>query len=336
MKNNPNRKFIMNKPQLFPVVFVAGLLACLLAAPGFAGDLGTEVSGKGRTGTPAAETSSSGCPQNADGTFCWMNPDIGEAWASGYTGSGVSVTVVDRFTGDEQQIGDLGHGPRWRLHGQWVAQMAGMVAPGANIIELDNSEADSLLLEDGLNVINLSYAVEEPLSGYPLEEPYLLEESIVDAARAGAAVFTKAAGNDSVAVGTPDVEGRIDFLATDLIGMQSTIFVGALEHNGTPENKAGLAAYSNYAGSNPEVQNQFLTVGVESDRTGLYGTSLAAPVVAGYAAILGSKFTSATPTQLGNQLLDTARTDTIVNYNAATYGRGEASLSRALAPVSIR
>lgn len=37
-----------------------------------------------------------------------------------------------------------------------------------------------------------------------------------------------------------------------------------------------------------------------------------------------------------NQLLDTARTDTLVNYNPTTYGRGEASPSRALTPVSIR
>jgi hypothetical protein len=37
-----------------------------------------------------------------------------------------------------------------------------------------------------------------------------------------------------------------------------------------------------------------------------------------------------------NQLLATARTDTLTNYSASRYGRGEASLSRALAPVAIR
>ncbi|WP_244742519.1 S8/S53 family peptidase [Mesorhizobium sp. L-8-10] len=329
MKNNPDRKFIMHKTQLFPVGLVAGLFMCLLTAPGFAGDLDARVSGKGTTGTPTTESSSSGCPQNADGTFCWMSPDIGEAWASGYTGSGVSVTVADDFTGEMDEFGDLGYGPQWRQHGQWIAQGAGMVAPGAKIVELDYLEAVPLTLEEGLNVINLSYALENPVSGYRLEQ------SIVDAARAGAAVFTKAAGNKSVAVGTP-AEGDIDFLALELTGTQSTIFVGAVEHNGTPENKAKLASYSNYAGSDSEVQNHFLTVGVDSDKIGLSGTSFAAPVVAGYAAILGSKFTSATPTQITNQLLDTARTDTLVNYDAATYGRGEASLSRALAPVSIR
>ncbi|MGX5805563.1 S8/S53 family peptidase [Bradyrhizobium sp. Arg314] len=128
----------------------------------------------------------------------------------------------------------------------------------------------------------------------------------------------------------------MDFLAVNLEGAPSTIFVGALDHNGTPDNKAELDSYLNYPGSNPELQNQFLTVGVQDDNTGLQGTSYAAPVVAGYAAILGSKFTTATPIQIKHQLLDTARTDTLVNYNPATYGRGEASLSRALAPVSIR
>ncbi|TIT08725.1 MAG: peptidase S8 and S53 subtilisin kexin sedolisin, partial [Mesorhizobium sp.] len=42
------------------------------------------------------------------------------------------------------------------------------------------------------------------------------------------------------------------------------------------------------------------------------------------------------PTQITNQLLNTARTDTLLNYNASVYGKGEASLSRALAPASIR
>jgi subtilisin family serine protease len=84
------------------------------------------------------------------------------------------------------------------------------------------------------------------------------------------------------------------------------------------------------------VQNQFLTVGVESHKTGLAGTSFAAPVISGYAAILGSKFKGASATQITNQLLTTARKDTIAGYNPAIHGRGEASLSRAIAPVTIR
>ena len=62
----------------------------------------------------------------------------------------------------------------------------------------------------------------------------------------------------------------------------------------------------------------------------------AAPVVSSYSAVLGSKFTRATPTQIVDRLLSTARTDTIANYDVGIHGRGEASISRALAPASIR
>ncbi|MUT24739.1 S8 family serine peptidase [Mesorhizobium japonicum] len=317
----------MHKTQLSPVGLVASLFMGLLTAPGFSGDLDAGVSGKGMTGTPAAESSSSGCPQNADGTFCWMSPDIGEAWTSGFIGSGVSINVIDDFTGQPFDA-DLGRGRQTQRHGDWVAEIAGMVAPGANIFKYGYLEGSSIGLQLGLNIINASYRIIEPLSQHPREH------AIVDAAWAGTAIVTKSADNRSNEVGRPH-EGDFDGLTLGLIGAPSAIFVGALDHNGTPGNKTRLARYSNYPGSNPVVRNQFLTVGVEGDKTGLYGTSYAAPVVAGYAAILGSKFTSATPPQITNQLLDTARTDTLVNYNPATYGRGEASLSRALAPVSI-
>jgi subtilisin family serine protease len=74
---------------------------------------------------------------------------------------------------------------------------------------------------------------------------------------------------------------------------------------------------------------------VRGDLTALYGTSFAAPVVSGYAAVLGSKFTKATPTQIANRLLDSARTDTITGYDVSIHGQGEASITRALAPASI-
>ncbi|WFU06781.1 S8/S53 family peptidase (plasmid) [Rhizobium sp. CB3171] len=318
----------MQKTQLFPIAILSGLVMCLLAATGFAGEHGAHV--KGSADAPTMESSASRCAQNADDTFCWMGPDIGQAWASGYTGSGVSITIVDDFRSSEVIDGDLGLGPQRQRHGEWVFDAAGMVAPGANMFRNEYAQPTSIALQDGLNVFNLSYAHLEPVARSSLQQ------SIVDAALAGDAVFTKAAGNDAAPVGTVNSAGDFDYLAASLMGAPSTIFVGALEHNGTPENKASLASYSNYPGSNREVQNQFLTVGVEGDKTGLFGTSLGAPVISGYSAILGSKFPSATPTQIANQLLDTARTDTLVNYNSRTYGRGEASLSRALAPDWIR
>ncbi|MGX9147737.1 S8 family serine peptidase [Mesorhizobium sp. 128a] len=313
----------MHKIQSSPAALVAGLglLLCLMAKNSFAGDLSN---GAAVAEPLTAESSSSGCPQNTDGTFCWMSPDIGQAWASGYTGSGVSVTIVDDFTSNKEIEADLGFGPKSQRHGEWTAEIAGMVAPGANMFVHDSQDVTPINLRAGLDVINLSFSSQDPVSWHPLTQ------SIVDMARAGTAFIAKSAGNERVPIGT------VDYLAADLEGAPTTVFVGALEHNGTPENKTELAIYSNYAGSDPDVQNMFLTVGVEGDHTGLEGTSYGTAVVSGYAAILGSKFTAATPIQIRNQLLDTARTDTIVNYDPETYGRGEASLSRALAPVSIR
>jgi subtilisin family serine protease len=211
-----------------------------------------------------------------------------------------------------------------------------MIAPLATIRSKDFTTSSSVWLAPGLNVLNLSYGMYAS-AGYSVNQiGWSPEEaSIISYATRGSAVVSKAAGNDSVAVGGV-AGGQQDYLDLALIGKASAIFVGALDANGTMSNPTKLAWYSNTAGSNPLVQSHFLVVGVAGNQTGLYGTSFAAPVITGYAAILGSKFTRATPTQITNQLLNTARTDTLINYSPSVYGRGEASLSRALAPVAIR
>ena len=66
------------------------------------------------------------------------------------------------------------------------------------------------------------------------------------------------------------------------------------------------------------------------------GTSYAAPLVAGYAAIIQQKFPGLNAANTSNIILDTARYDTLTCYpscDTSIYGKGEASLSRALAPV---
>ena len=210
-----------------------------------------------------------------------------------------------------------------------------MVAPSATIRQLSYGSPNSLTLAKGLNVVNMSYGMMAQ-DGYTSILWDKLHTSIVNLSKNNQAVFAKAAGNDAVAVGVANSAGNKDYLNTALIGNKSTIFVGALDRNGTTAAPANLAWYSNYAGTNTAVQDNFLVVGVEGSKTGLYGTSFAAPIVSGYAAILGSKFKTASPSAVTNQLLATARTDTIANYNRAVHGRGEASLSRALAPTSIK
>ena len=105
---------------------------------------------------------------------------------------------------------------------------------------------------------------------------------------------------------------------------------------------SSIASYSSIAGDNVNVQRQFLVVGVESAAggpsfgTGLAGTSFAAPIVAGYGAVLSSKFTTASPSQVAGRLLETARTDRIMNYNASIHGQGEADIAYAMSPDLIK
>jgi len=267
----------------------------------------------------------------------WMSPDIAAAWSDGYFGQGATITVIDDFRSANRFIGNLdGH---WRIgtHGAWTQFQASLVAPHARMRMHDFSNPRAVRLTRRFDVINLSYGM-FARDGFNVSAINwgARERSIINHAFNGSALVVKAAGNDGAAIGQGTIFGDKDYLGAALIGAQSAIFVGALDRNGSVNNKASLAWYSNTAGHDPTVQRQFLTVGVESGKTNLAGTSFAAPIVAGYGAIVHSKFRAATPTQVANRLLDTARTDTIRNYDPAVHGRGEASLSRALAPASIR
>lgn len=268
----------------------------------------------------------------------WMSKDVGQAWTQGYKGAGTTITLVDDFRSKNFLKGKLGASNESLLHGQWTLKEASLIAPSANVAFQDfNSGTAVKLASTGLNILNLSYAM---YYRYGLDVSKMnwnaQEKSIINDAKNGLAVVSKAAGNDAVPVGSPSKSGYVDYLNSALRGASSAIYVGALSKNGSTTAKASLAYYSNTAGTDLTIQKQFIVVGVENSKTGLAGTSFAAPVISGYAAILGSKFSGASASVITNQLLTTARTDTIVNYNPSIYGRGEASLSRALAPLSIK
>jgi len=159
-------------------------------------------------------------------------------------------------------------------------------------------------------------------------------------------VITKAAGNNAL-------DSKYDTLTLALINNASTasrmLVVGALDKTGTTSSKATIATYSNYAGATTVISDRFVvangnmpfsTGGVSINGSNItsaeQGTSFAAPVVAGYAAVVMQKFPNLTAASTSNIILDTARTDTLSctpNCDPAIYGKGEASLSRALAPV---
>lgn len=265
--------------------------------------------------------------------FSWMHNEIQSAWAQGFWGQGVSIKVIDTYQ-DTFLTGDLGNGLHSLTHGDWTKQEVTFIAPQSDVDGIDYSLSTPVALDPGLNVLNLSFGM-KAAQGATLQWDGQTN-SIIQYAQNGSAVVVKSAGNDyGAAVGAVDSNNTVDHLGLALVGAPSAIFVGALGRNGSVANPAPIASYSSVAGNNTAVQSHFLVVGVEGGITGLYGTSFAAPIVSGYAAILGSKFTTATPSQITNQLLQTARRDTIANYSAAVHGQGEASIANALAPQTI-
>ena len=262
--------------------------------------------------------------------YSWMSPEVSGAWGGGFLGQKTTITVVDDFKSPWGYYGDLTGTTQLLRHGEWTRLEASLIAPSATIKSKDFSLTNTAVsLSSGLNVLNLSYGMFAK-AGYTSVRWGRQESSIISYATNGKAVISKAAGNDSVAVGGVNSDGQQDYLNLALVGKQSAIFVGALD-----DNNGTLARYSNTAGPNPSVQSHFLVVGVEGTSTGLYGTSFAAPIISGYASIVGSKFSKATPTQIVNQLLLTAREDTVKGYDISIHGQGEASLARALAPIAI-
>ena len=157
------------------------------------------------------------------------------------------------------------------------------------------------------------------------------------------AVIINSAGNDNL-------DTKYNLTALALSGNTNVasrlLLVGALDKNGTVASPATKASYSNYAGSSSAISDRFVmangtmpwvsgSVKINgSNFDGDYsGTSFAAPLVAGYAAVVMQKFPNLSAASTSNIILDTARTDTITGYSATIHGKGEASLSRALAPV---
>ncbi len=284
----------------------------------------------------------------------WMSPEVNAAWVDKYKGAGSKVFVVDDIAGAHGKFyGNLNEGLTSTLgsHGYWTSLETKMIAPSASITKVDwnmsikfnkygvwSNNPFKLNLKQ-LNVINASFGsyISPSANADSVNFGYVLNE-VKKVSNSNSVLLSKAAGNDGVDMGSAVSArgGNVDGFAIAVKNSNSVLFVGALDKNGTVENQASITGYSNRASSDLTFNSKYLMVGVENNKTGLTGTSFAAPIVSGYAAIINSKFKTANPTQVANQLLNTARTDTIKNYNVNVHGRGEASLTRALAPISLQ
>jgi hypothetical protein len=288
-------------------------------------------------------------------TLVQPSSDVLAAWNAGWTGSGKNVLTIDSYS----SIGTCTTAST--CHGITTMMISDLVAPGASKFALDWSLATTAKTISGttlgtptnMNAINMSYGTNQ--AGTTAAINFLTGATSIANLTVTGAVLTKAAGNDYgqdtysyVAGGDYFVKGLVDNSST----VTRLLIVGALNKNGTTSSPATIASYSNHAGTTAAAQNRFIVAngnapyangGVAINGSsivgyngGNVGTSYAAPVVAGYAAIVMQKFPNLNAANTSNIILDTARTDTLSctpNCDPAIYGKGEASLSRALAPV---
>jgi hypothetical protein len=193
------------------------------------------------------------------------------------------------------------------------------------------TDASSLLYQS-LKVVNLSLGGTST-NRVANQASYAAQLAYANASVVPDAVFVKAAGNSSCTINLSNCDPSNPVFHNSPQYKDKSIIVGALNQSG-----GSIASYSNKAGTYADI---FLVAdgrGIYKSSSATYeeGTSFAAPRVTGYVAILRQKFPNLDAIKSSSVMLDTARYDTLTCYpncDPAIYGRGEASLSRALAPV---
>jgi hypothetical protein len=303
--------------------------------------------------------------------------EVIDAWNKGWTGKDVNVLIEDELTGQHGVITGLlayRYAPGANYYGFNI--VGNSFATQVFFNQLENPQSGAYGSNIKLGVVNQSYTANmsaligrnqnsgawttDELSRARIAYTGSQVSTINRMKDAGVtgqltqfkfsdAVITKAAGNDSILA---EYEPLNWFLAKDDNINSRLLIVGALNQAGSVDSTSTtLATYSNTAGNDADVSSRFL---VASGTTPFYsgqvaiggrsvsqgdGTSYAAPRVAGYVAIVRSKFPNLNASNTASILLDTARYDTLTCYKTPAgcdikiYGKGEASLTRALAPV---
>ena len=235
---------------------------------------------------------------------------------TGYDGSGQTVVVLDGYSNGV-------------THGYEVSGIVNEIAPGAEIVRYDiatpqgspntykafNYIANNV--EEG-DIVNLSIA------GYG-SSAISIQHDIDIFERLGVenALFVVAAGNDGREGQHCQAIVNCNRVALTLNGVGTTIVVGALNREGT-----GLESYSTQAGI---LKDSYISAPVYDAKDGQAGTSYAAPVVSGTAALIMDKYnTDASATR--DIIFDTADDLGAVGVDTV-YGHGRLNIGRALSPV---
>ena len=291
-------------------------------------------------------------------TVVQPSTDVLAAWRAGWTGKGTSILTIDGYTNRSTCAGSS-QSTLGNCHGITTMMISDLVAPGASKYGLDYNLNRSAITIGGINitdpitpnVINMSFGTGS--TGTATHINYLTGATSYSNITLTGAVLVKSAGNtygrDTYSTATGDylVKGLVDNATT----VNRLLIVGALDKTGSTASPATIATYSHFAGATVAASNRFVVAngrapfangGVSMNGSAIpgyesyVGTSFAAPVVSGYASVLMSKFPNLDAIKTSSIILDTARYDTLSCHpscSAAIYGKGEASLSRALAPV---
>jgi hypothetical protein len=303
--------------------------------------------------------------------------EVIEAWKAGWTGKNVNVLIEDSLSDKHGVITGLlayRYAPGANFYG--LNFVGNPYATNVFFNQLNGDQSGSYGNNIKLGVVNQSYTANLPdlikrsqssfspwttiellqartnYAGYSVSTINRMKDAGVSGQLTkfnfSDAVITKAAGNDRI---LSEQEPLNWFLSKDSNINPRLLIVGALNQAGSLSAPAEIASYSNTAGIDPDVSSRFLmasgTTPFFSGQVAINGnnvsqsdgTSFAAPRIAGYVAIVRSKFPNLNASQTASIMLDTARYDTLAcsktaaGCDKAIYGKGEASLSRALAPV---
>ena len=283
----------------------------------------------------------------------------------GWTGKDQNVLIVDHFT--PTVSGEVTHGGVVATLAARYAPGANYtsfdtISGGYSNWQVTPINATNFQISDttilnnfkGINyqVANISLGVPDPTGAQAYKDIFKMNNVIVGTQAQNAngtytqiynkvttsdAVIVKASGNSTLVLGSAAAiaaDALTPALMNDAATKNRTLLVGALEHNSAAPS-GRIAYYSNKAGI--YTSNFVVASGTDpfANYTGI-GTSYAAPRVAGYVALVRQKFSAVNGSQAAGIILDTARWNGTWgaknDANQAIYGKGEASISHALAP----
>jgi hypothetical protein len=271
--------------------------------------------------------------------------DLSAAQASA-TGAGVTVGVVDSGTVAIPELaGQLTQGPDYvggaagdEDHGTWMADVVHQMAPQAHILsvrvvsDVHGSAAnmdDSCAIasgieyaaEHGARVINLSLGDSDAKdNGYTTCQAKAVEQALAD----GITVVASA-GNDGGPVDAAEPEGENGGNSESFpAAVTGVIGVAAVTPSGTRASFSNVHSYVAVAAPGTDVP----AIGQDGTADEVDGTSPAAAVVSGVAALILSKVPGLAPWQVGEALESTASHPS--SWDPET-GYGEINAAAALA-----